>query len=85
MIRLLFSFGRYLHELLENLSKGLHARLHLKQTNADTQNTWTALHLQSIQDLKSECEKVSFVFNSPMIIQNYYLEKECRLNNILSF
>lgn len=80
MIRLLFSFGRYLLELLENLSKGLNARLYLKQMNADAQNKLAALHIQSIKDLKSKCKQVSSVFNSPIIVQNYYLEKERRLN-----
>lgn len=68
MIPLLFLFGRYLLDLLENVSKGLHARLHLKQMSADTQNRLTELHLLSIQDLKLKCEKVSSILNSPMIL-----------------
>lgn len=68
MIPLLFLFGRYLLDLLENVSKGLHARLHLKQMSADTQNRLTELHLRSIQDLKLKCEKVSSILNSPMIL-----------------
>lgn len=68
MIPLLFLFGRYLLDLLENVSKGLHARLHLKQISADTQNRLTELHLRSIQELKLKCEKVSSILNSPMIL-----------------
>lgn len=68
MIPLLFLFGRYLLDLLENVSKGLHARLHLKQMSAVTQNRLTELHLRSIQDLKLKCEKVSSILNSPMIL-----------------
>lgn len=56
-IRIERHFG-YLLNLLENVSKGLHARLHLKKQSADSQKKLTALHLRSIQDLKSKCEKI---------------------------
>lgn len=72
VIRLLFSFDRYLLNLLENVSKGLHDRLHLEQMGADAQKKLTALHLRSIQDLKSKCEQVSSIFNCPKILYNYY-------------
>lgn len=63
---------RYLLDLLENVSKGLHARLHLKQMSADTQNRLTELHLRSIQDLKLKCEKIrkSVLEKTALIIED---------------
>lgn len=72
MICLLTSFDRYLLDLLENESKKLHDRLHSEQMSADDQEKLRALHLRSMQDLKTKHEQVSFIVSCPKIIYNYY-------------
>lgn len=72
MICLLTSFDRYLLDLLENESKKLHDRLHSEQMSADAQEKLRALHLRSIQDLKTKREQVLFIASCPKIIYSYY-------------
>lgn len=56
-IRIRRHFG-FLHELLENVSKGLNARLQLEKKTAKEQHALQNTHLRNLQHLKTDCEEM---------------------------
>lgn len=70
-----------MHELLENVSKGLNARLQLEKKTAKEQHALQNTHLRNLQHLKTDCEEVIF----PLLFNMFNGYSQVRLKLILYF
>lgn len=53
-----FSFFRFLQEILNNISKGLHARIDLEKKTEEEQRLLADRHQKQINELTEECKQV---------------------------
>lgn len=49
--------------MLNNVSRGLNARLHLKERSAEEQKALTEIQLQRLERMQEECDEVLVVLN----------------------
>lgn len=71
--QVLHFYLRFLKELLNNVLKGLNARLHLEEKSAEEQQALKKNHTENLKKMKAECDEVNYVFKFKKMKQRLFL------------